>query len=152
MLWLALGKNLIVNQKSHLDDRLLLASNETKECAEHAEESEDSTNKGDTGFRVSLQSANRIRPCKRDELEGLVSEEIDGILGEGNFIQFLLILTREGILLCSLLEFMFNIESSRSKGVGVINGVSNVDTIKEDILSHGPKLNTDSALFIWVSR
>ncbi|SRR6266852_2585708 len=144
---------MIVDQKSHLDDSLLLASNKTKECAEHTEESEDGTNKGDSGFRLCLQSGNRVSLCLRDELECLVSEEIDGILGEGNFICFnLILLVREGRLVCSLLEWVFNIERLRSEGLGVLNGVPDIDVVKEDILGHGPKLNTDTTLITWVSK
>jgi hypothetical protein len=46
---------------------------------------------------------------------------------------------------------VLNIESLLSKGLGVIDGVSNIDVVKHNILGHGPKLNTDTTLFTWVS-
>jgi hypothetical protein len=75
-----------VGQKSNLGNSLLLASNKTKECAKHTKESDDGGNKGDTRFRVALPSGDRVRTCESDELERLVSEELDGTLGEGDFI------------------------------------------------------------------
>jgi hypothetical protein len=44
---------------------------------------------------------------------------------------------------------MFDVERLRSQGLGIINGVTNVDVVEKDILSHGPKLNTNTTLFIF---
>lgn len=42
---------------------------------------------------------------------------------------------------------MFDVERLRSQRLGIINGVTDVDVVEEDILCHGPKLNTNTTLF-----
>jgi len=137
-------------KKSNLGNSPLLASNKTKECAEHTTESEKSTSKGDSRFRLGLESGNGVNPRNRDELEGLVSKEFNRVLSEGEFILFILIL-RNGGLVRSLLERVFNIEGFRGKGLGIVNRAADIEIVKEDVLGHGPKLNTNTTLFTRVS-
>ena len=47
---------------------------------------------------------------------------------------------------------MLNIESFRSQGLGIIDRVTDIDIVKEDILGHGPELNTNTTLFTLVSK
>ena len=91
-------------KKSNLGNSLLLASDKTKERAEHTAESKKSTSKGDARFGVGLESRNGVIPRKRDEFEGLVSKEFDGVLSEGDFITLLALIFREGSLVCGLFE------------------------------------------------
>ncbi len=135
---------------SYLCDSLLLASDETEESAKHTEEGKDSTSKSNTSFGMGLESDDGVFAREGNERECLVAKELDRVLSKGQLIKrFLLI--GEGSLVRSLLEGMFDVERLRSQGLGIINGVTNVDVVEKDIFRHGPKLNTNPTLFILVS-
>ena len=140
----------MLGKKSNLGNSLLLASNKTKERAEHTTESKKSTGESDARFGMGLESNDRVNPRERDELEGLVTKEFDGVLSESDFILFILDLG-ECRLVCSFLERVLNIEGFRSEGVGIIKRASDIDVVKEDVLGHSPKFNTNTTLFIKVS-
>ena len=136
----------VVEKQSNLGNSLLLASNKTKERAEHTTESEKSTSKSNARFGMGLESNDGVNPRERDELEGLATKEFDGVLGENDFIWYIRLL-REVRLVCSFLERVLNIEGFRSKGLGVIRRASDIYVVKEDVLGHSPKLNTNTTLF-----
>lgn len=140
----------MLGKKSNLGNSLLLAPNKTKQRAEHTTESKKSTSKSNACFGMGLESNDGVNPRERDELEGLVTKEFDGVLSESDFILFIFDLG-EGRLVCSFLERVLNIEGFRSEGVGIIKRASDIDVVKEDVLGHSPKLNTNTALFIKVS-
>src|SRR5260221_5688309 len=121
----------MLGKKSNLGNSLLLASNKTKERAKHTTESKKGTSKSNARFGMGLESNDRVNPRERDELEGLVAKEFDGVLGESDFLLFVLNL-REGRLVRSFLERVLNIEGFRSKCLGIIERASDIDVVKED--------------------
>ena len=132
---------------SYLCDGLLLASNETEESTKHTEEGEESASKSDTRLRMSLESRDRVDTGEGNEGERLVTKELNRVLSKGRRLIKRFFLIVDGILNCSLLEGMFDLESLRSQSLSIINGVTNVNVVEKDIFRHSPKLNTNTALF-----
>lgn len=90
--------------ESYLCDGLLLAADETEESAKHAEEGEQSTNKSDTSFWMSLESGNRVDLREGNEGECLLAKELNRVLSKGRRLVELFIVSFGGSLICSLLK------------------------------------------------
>src|SRR5258708_28199947 len=128
--------------------RLLRATDETKESAERAQESKKDGNKRSTSLRLSLECANGINLDVINERQGLEAEPLKRSIGELDRINLILggRLLRLLSITSGLLESVLDVESLLGKFLGLLDRMSNVDIVKEDVLSHGPELKTNATL------
>jgi len=124
------------------DNGFLGRASETEKGTDHAEESEESSGESDTSLRLSLESTDGVFLGGGDEVESFGAEESNGVFLEGR--SSLILVLRLSSLIVDLLNNLLDIERLLGEGLSILKRVTDVDVIEEDILSHGPELDTNT--------
>jgi len=125
-------------------DRFLLSTNKAQKDTDHSDQSENGANNTSTRLRMSLESQDGVNFQELDECENPMTNETRGVLFEDWVaINDVIIGFKTGSL-----ENRLDLKSLGGEGFGILDGMANVDIVEQDILSHGPELNTDTTLAI----
>lgn len=90
---------------------------------------------------MGLEGRNGIALRGIDEVENMRANPFNGIFLERDLLLIIVFLSG---LLSGNLERLLDLEGLSSQLLGVLDGVADVDVVEEDVLSHGPELNTDT--------
>lgn len=93
---------------------------------------------------MSLDSLKRILLDGVDESVDLSAEESDRIVVERRDVLLIVVVNLDAGLGLSSLEGLLDVEGLSGEGLGILNGVTDVDVVEEDVLSHCPELDTDT--------
>lgn len=124
------------------DDRLGGTADEAEESTNHTEESENETNEDSTNLRLGLEGLNRVRLGEVNEVEEVGADPFNRVFPEGNLVVVILLVLSG--LVSGNLEGLLDLEGFSGELLGVVDGVADVDVVEEDVLSHGPELDTDT--------
>jgi hypothetical protein len=131
--------------RTDLCDWGLRRTNDTEERTQDAKEREDTNTQSGRSLWLRLDGQDGVNLSELDEREDGLANERDRVLPE-RLIRSLVIVVLSGqVGLLALLHILLNMEGFLGECLGVFNGVTNVDVIEEDILSHGPQFDTDTA-------
>ncbi|OBZ78640.1 hypothetical protein A0H81_01271 [Grifola frondosa] len=105
----------------HLGYWLLLCADEAHQDTEHTEESKSSKGKGTAGLRLGLERENRVHPGEVNEFEHLSTDELDGVILEGDLLFLFLLINLGGCFARGSLKRLLDVERFSSKGLGILN-------------------------------
>ena len=120
-----------------------MCASEAKEDTEHTEEGDNREGKASASLGVGLEREDRVDLGEIDELEDLAADKLDGVLLEGDGSLNLVLL--RSLLFDGLLDGLLDEVRLLGELTSVLDGVANVDVVEEDVLRHGPELDTDTA-------
>lgn len=125
------------------DDGFLRRTTETEKTTEHTKDGEESDKESSTSLRLRLEGIKGILLDVVNEVEDLVADEGNRIVLEGDLI----IIFVDTLWCISLvLKGFLDLEGLGGELLGVFDRVSNIQVIEENVLGHGPELNTNTTL------
>lgn len=92
---------------------------------------------------MSLERQKRVKFKKINKGEDLAADESNRVFTERFY--FLVIVRVRSVFDSTFVSFL-DVEGLGSEGIGVVDRVTDVDVVEEDIFSHGPEFNTDTTL------
>ena len=121
-------------------------TNNTEEDTNHTEESSEEDSESGTSLGLRLESIDGVDLGGLNESEDLLADEGNRVFLQGNSGLRILLIDLVGSLVGGLLEGVLDKVGLLGELIGILDGVTDVDVVKEDVLSHGPEFNTNTAL------